>query len=76
MFLIQISKTGFIDGEKINWLNIDHNSKVIFTIDGDGDMESSYEVSTEYVDVFLNNLQAIDKNDQPLKMLRNHIKRN
>ena len=70
MFLIQIDQSQFIDGEKISSLDIS-NGRIAVYCEG-----SYYICEKDYCAGFLNNLSAIDKNEQPLEMLRNHIKGN
>jgi hypothetical protein len=66
MFLIQVSKTHFVDAEKITDL---------FTEDGYHqyrmtNSEFVKSIHKDYVDIFLNNFNALDDN----KALKSHIR--
>lgn len=73
MFLIEYSKNKFINGENIDWLQIDKNGIVSFTLKFD--IESSYFVHAEFSESFLNNAQAIDANETCLQNKYLEIKR-
>ena len=60
MFLIQISEYSFVDGEKINWINVDHKGSVIFTLEGD--VETTYATKGKYSDILINNIGALNSN--------------
>ena len=59
MFLIQFESGKFIDAERIDYINV-NEGEVLFTLRGD--LESTYKVSDEFIDVFLNNLGALNVN--------------
>ena len=59
MFLIEYEDGGFVDGERIDWLNLNGGS-MTFTMTGDN--ESSFTVQESFKAKFLNNLQAINTN--------------
>ena len=57
MFLIQYSDESFVDGEKIEWLKVGSTPR--FRLYGSS-ME--YVIDEDWIETFLNNLQAINNN--------------
>ena len=71
MFLIEYSNNKFVNGERIDWLEIDEAGIVYFTVEGDHD--SAFFVDSNLASLFLNNLQSIDGNRLPIEWKRHEI---
>jgi hypothetical protein len=71
MFLIEYDENMFVNGENIDWMNIDKNGIVSFTVAGD--TENAFFVNALLNDSFLNNLQAIDGNNLPIQSKHKEI---
>ena len=59
MFLIEYREGCFIDGERVNWLEV-KKGFVQCTLSGDGD--TTVTVDEKYHGNFINNLQALNGN--------------
>lgn len=64
MFLIKYDDGQYIDAEKIEWLQV-KDGKISFTVTADTD--TIYTVGADYEDIFINNIYAIDDNNQHIK---------
>ena len=58
-FFIEFREGQFIDGEKVNWIEV-KEGQVNFTFDGEA--ETFYSCKGKYGFNFINNMQAINQN--------------
>jgi len=66
MFLIEYKAGWFVDGERIDWISVVGNL-VQFTVAGD--IEDSYVVDKKLNSMFLNHLNALNNNINPVKII-------
>ena len=58
-FFIEFREGQFIDGEKVNWIEV-KEGQVSFTVDGEA--ETIYSCKGKYEFYFINNMQLINQN--------------
>lgn len=60
MFLIRTSERNFVDGNKIEWVHIRNDGCIALGMSSGSDTE--IVIKQEYADLFVNHLQALNKN--------------